>query len=314
MLRKLPLVLVSLALLALTVAPAPAGATVAPGDPDDPVVVVVGDVVVPRGEAVEGVYLMSGDARIAGRVDGDVIVLSGDVVLSGQVSGDLFTASGTARLLPGAEVEGDVTYSDHHPNVSFDAIVGGDVKEESLPDLGGALPLLGGFLIWLAFGVSQVLLGLLLILIAPRAADAVHARSRERVGPTIGIGVAIAIVLPVVAVVAAITVLGLPLAFILLLALLPLWSIAYLASAWALGRRLVGPPRQRPLSFLAGLGIFWAIGLVPIVGALFTLVATVFGLGLIGASIGAARDPKPKTGPTPPPPPPPPGPAQNPGS
>ncbi|HEX3239958.1 MAG TPA: polymer-forming cytoskeletal protein [Solirubrobacterales bacterium] len=293
MLKRLPVLASLLALLALLTVPAVALATGVEGEhEEDAIVVVSGDVTVPRGETVDGVYVASGDVRIDGHVDGDVAVLSGDVLVRGRIDGDLFTASGTAHLLRGAVVGGDVKYGDKHPNLSLDARVGGDVEKEEWPDVGGLLPWIGGFLIWLAITVSLAILGVLLILVAPRAADALYARSRERVGPTIAIGIAIAIALPVGAALAAITILGLPLALGLGLALLPLWAVAYAVSAWALGRRLLGAPRDRMLAFLAGLAILRVAALVPFLGFLIALAAVVLGLGLIGAAIGAARDPQ----------------------
>ena len=291
MLRRLSSVAALLGLLALVaLAPGAAAAGEANGS-DDAIVVISGDVNVHRGETVDGVFVISGDVRIAGRVDGDVAVLSGDVLVSGTVDGSVFTASGRARLLSPAEVTGDVSYGDERPVVSLDARVRGDVEKEGWPDFGGLLPWIGGFLIWLAVSVSTLLLGALLLLIAPRAADALHAQTRERLGVVIAVGIAILIVLPVTAVLAAITVLGLPLAIGLTLALLPLGAIAYVVSAWALGRTIVKPPRERMLSFLAGLAILRLGALIPILGLLVGLAAVVFGLGLIGAAIGAARNP-----------------------
>lgn len=289
MLRGLSSLAALLAALALA-GPAVALADVG-GRDEDAVVVVVGDVSVPRGEEVGGIVIGSGDATIAGEVDGDVIVFSGDVLLAGRIDGNLFTADGRARLLPSAEVTGDVQYGDEHPLVALDARVAGDVTAEDFPDLGGIAPLIGWFAFWLAITLSAWVLGALLLLIAPRAADALEARSREKVGPLIAIGVALLIVLPLVAFLAAITVLGLPLAFGIGLSLLPLGALAYVASAYALGRRLVKPPRHRMLSLLAGLGVLRLVALVPILGWLVSLAAVVFGLGLIGAAIGAAREP-----------------------
>jgi hypothetical protein len=289
-LRGLPSVAALLALAALAV-PAAAVAASAGTDSGDPVLVLAGDVVVHRGETVDGVIIASGDARIAGQVDGDVIVLDGDVLVSGRIDGDLFTASGTARLLPSAEVSGDVGYGNEHPQVALDARVHGDVAKQDWPELGGLLSWIGGFLLWLAISVSTLVLGALALLVAPRAADSIEARSRERVGPTIAIGVAILIALPVAAFLAGITVLGLPLALGIGLALLPLGAVAYVAAAYALGRRILKPPRERMLSLLAGLAILRVAALVPFLGALVSLAALVFGLGLIGAAIGAAREP-----------------------
>jgi hypothetical protein len=110
----------------------------------------------------------------------------------------------------------------------------------------------------------------------------------------------------VAAFLAAITVLGLPLAFGILLAMVPIGVIAYTVAAYVLGRRLVQAPRNRILAFLAGLAILRVTEWVPILGTLVDIAAVVFGLGLIGVAIGAARDPKPTKPSDPPPPPPPP--------
>ena len=282
--------LVVLVVLVATALPATASAAQTARHEEDAIVVVSGDVTVPRGETVDGIYVASGDVRLAGRSEGDVVLLSGDATISGRIDGDLLTFGGRARLLPGAHVSGDVRYGDERPLVAGAAIVRGDVTEEGWDDSLSFLPILGAFFLWLGIGISMAILGVLLLLIAPRAAEALYERSRERVGPVVAIGVAISICLPVAAAIAAVTVVGLPLAFLVLLALLPLGALAYCASAWALGRRLVGPPRNRIWAFLAGLAILRALALIPILGFLVGLAAAIFGLGLIGAAIGAARE------------------------
>jgi hypothetical protein len=287
-LRRLSLAAALLAIAALAT-PAVAGAAGAGEHSGDAIVVISGDVTVERGETVEGVYVASGDARIGGDVDGDVVVLSGDVLLAGRIDGDLFTADGTARLLPSAEVTGDVEYGDEHPQIAIAARVRGEVTTQDWPDLGGAVAWVGGFLVWLAVSLSLLALGALLLLIAPRAADSLEAQSRRRLGPTVAIGIAILIVLPVLVLLAAVTLVGIPLAIGLGLALLPLGATAYLVSAYALGRRMVPAPRGRMLSLLAGLGALRLAALVPLLGLAVGAAALILGLGLIGAAIGAAR-------------------------
>lgn len=294
--RRLP-PLVVLATLGALLLPAAAPAARAGDHAGNAIVVVSGDVTVPRGESVEGVFVASGDVRIAGDVDGDAVLFAGDAVVSGRIDGDLVTFGGQARLLPTAFVSGDVRFADERPIVSGEATVKGDVTEADWPDSADLLPFIGAFVLWLAIGVSAAILGALLLLIAPRAADALHARSRERVGPVIAIGIAILIALPLAAGIAAVTLVGLPLALAIGLALLPLAALAYVASAWVLGRRLVKPPRNRIWSFLAGLAILRLAALVPLLGFLVGLAAVVFGLGLIGAAIGAAREPEPSRSP-----------------
>lgn len=259
------------------------------GDADAAIVVINGDVTVERGRFVEGVYIVHGDARIGGRVDGNVVVVSGDALISGNIDGDVVTIAGRARLLPGAVVDGDITYADERPVVSPNATVSGSIEEEDWFNSAGIFAFVGAFALWFAIGISAVVLGALLLLIAPRAADAMAAQTRERTGVTIAIGFAIFIALPIAAVVSVVTVLGIPLAFGIGLALMPLAAIAYVTSAWALGRAIVKAPRERILSFLAGLAILRALALIPILGFFVGLAAVIFGLGLIGAAIGAAR-------------------------
>lgn len=287
--RRVSFLLVLIALGALAL-PSAAAAGVR-SDHGDTVVVIRGDVTVPRGETVDGVVVASGDVRIAGRSDGDVVVFSGDALVSGRIDGDLVMASGRARLLPSAYVSGDVSYGDERPIVAGRAIVRGAVTEKDWGDSIDFLPFALGIGFWLLMSGSAVLLGCLLLLIAPRAADAIFERSRERIGPLIAIGIAVTICLPLAAVIAAVTVVGIPLGIAIILALLPLAAVAYVTAAWALGRRIAKEPRNRFLSFLAGLAILRLLALVPILGGIVGLAAVVFGFGLIGAAIGASRQP-----------------------
>ena len=278
--------------LAIALLAAPACAATLPGQADDDALVVInGDVAVERGETVLGVFIVNGDARISGRVDGDVVLVAGDALVSGRVDGNVVTIAGRARLLPTAKVEGDLTYGDERPRVAPAATVEGEIQKEGWTDSLGLFPLIGAFLFWLAIGISAAVLGILLLLIAPRAADAVFAQAQTRIGPTIAIGIAILIVLPLFAGIAAITLVGLPLAIGIGLALLPLSAVAYVTAAWALGRVIVKPPHGRILAFLAGLAILRVAALAPILGLLVWLAAVIVGLGLIGAAIGAAREP-----------------------
>jgi len=279
-----------LALLLLAASPAIAQTR---GDAGDAVVVVSGDVTVERGEVVEDVFVVDGDVRIDGRVDGDVVVVAGDALLAGRIDGNLVMVSGLARLLPSASVGGDLTYGDESPRIAPAATVSGAIEEEDWRGSIDFLPFVGAFLLWLAVTVSFAVLGILLLLIAPRAADAVFARSRERIGTAIAIGVAIFILLPLAVLLAAVTLVGIPLAIGIGLALLPLAAIAYVTAAWALGRTIVKPPRGRILAFLAGLAILRVAALVPILGLLVWLAAVIVGLGLLALAIRAAREPVP---------------------
>jgi cytoskeletal protein CcmA (bactofilin family) len=249
--RRLPALLAALLALALLAAPACAASLDGEAD-DDAVVVINGDVTVKPGETAKGVFIVDGNARIAGRVDGDVVLVAGDALVAGRVDGDVVTIAGEARLLPTARVDGDLIYGDERPRVAPAATVTGQIEKEDWRDSLGLLPFVGAFVFWLVIGISAAVLGILLLLIAPRAADATAAQAQSRFWTAVGIGAGILIALPIVALVAAITLVGLPLAIGIGLALL-------------------------------------VAALLPILGLLVWLGAVVVGLGLIGAAIGAAR-------------------------
>jgi len=281
---------IGVTLLALCALPSPAVAAPLAGDADDDAIVVVnGDVVVAPDETTQGVYVVDGNARIDGLVEGDVVLVAGDVRIGGQVDGDVVTLSGRARLLPRARVGGDLIYGDERPRIAATARVAGEIEKEEWNDALGLLPFVGVFVFWLTVTVSSAILGLLLLALAPRAADAVFAQARARFWTAVGIGVGVFVALPVAAFLLALTLVGLPLAIGIGLTLLPLAAVGYVTAAWALGRAIVKPPRGQILAFLAGLAILRLVALLPVLGVLVWLAAAIVGIGLLGAAIGAAR-------------------------
>jgi hypothetical protein len=285
------LVLLTGLIAAFAAAGSPAAAATVDNESADPVVVIVGDVIVGPQQSVDGIYLVNGHAKIAGRSSGDVIVVDGDLHLWGRIEGDLVMVAGRAYLARGSSVSGDVTYGDEEPRIAPGARVGGDVQKETWSDVLGLYSIIGALVLWLAIGISSAVLGILLLVLSPRAADAVFEQARERFWTAVGIGVGIAVAVPIAIFVAAVTVLGLPLSIALGLATLPFAAIAYVTAAWTLGRVIVKPPHGRIPAFLAGLGILRLAALVPGVGLLVGLAAVIVGLGLLGAAIAAARKP-----------------------
>jgi hypothetical protein len=172
------------------------------------------------------------------------------------------------------------------------------VKRVNFGKASGGLGLAVGFGIWLAITVSAFVLGALLLWVFPRAAAVVYEVAESQVGAAIGFGLLAFFAIPIVGVILLVTILGLPLGLLLLLALAPLYSLGYTASAWALGRRILGPARNRFLAFLVGLAILRVVAIVPLLGALIWWAATVFGLGLLVMAASRAR----AAGPAAPPP------------
>ena len=143
--------------------------------------------------------------------------------------------------------------------------------------------------------ISTLVLGLLLLALAPRAMAAALTVARTEVGPAIAWGVAVAIGLPVVSVLVMFSVVGIPLGLLGLLSLALIFTLGYVVGALAVGRLMVKEPASRYWAFLAGLLVLRLVGLVPVVGGLVTFVAFVYGLGAlaIAAWRAARREPAP---------------------
>ena len=149
--------------------------------------------------------------------------------------------------------------------------------------------MLGASLEGAALAFSSLVLGLLLLVVAPRAADRVASTSRTAPLASVGWGFVLAIGLPLLAVVAAVSILGLPLGLSLLLALAFVFLVGATWTIWAVGRALVREPRSRWLAFAAGWGIALAVSLVPYVSAVAWMAASIFGLGLMTVASWRAR-------------------------
>lgn len=295
--RRAAAAALAVALIALTALPAFAASS-SPGRSPGPSpggggdqVVLLGRVVVARGQAVGEVVVFSGRAVVEGIVRGDVVVLDGPIAVSGQVSGSVIALDGSVRLLATAQVGGDVLAHDR-VTVVDGAIVQGRIREGVAFNLTGPLRAVGAFVSWLAVAVSTLLLGLLLALVAPRALERAAGAGRTAPWASAGWGLALAIGVPIVGVASVVLVLGIPLGLALLLSIVLLALLGVVVAAQTVGRVLVQEERGTAPAFLAGWGIATAVGVIPYVsGAVFAL-SSIYGLGATTVAIWRARGPR----------------------
>jgi len=255
-------------------------------------VVITGGAVVPAGETAGDVIVLDGTVRIAGRATGDVVSVSGPVRVTGRVDGDLIAVSDRAFLGPNARVGGDLRYGDERPVLARGATVGGEMSDEDWADAANGWGWVSWFAWWLAVSVSTLIVGALLVWLAPGALHTAKRAVFERLGATVGWGVAIAIGAPLLAFLALVTLVGIPFGVALLLAAIPVLLVAYSTSAWLVGRRVLRNRSTSPWSALVvGWGILRVLALIPVAGALAGLAATVVGLGALAVALWRARRP-----------------------
>lgn len=259
---------------------------------DGPVVSFDGDVVI-NGTVTDDVFVAHGDLAIDGRVDGDVLVIDGDVTVSGRVTGDVISVAGRVIVPDGARVGGDVV-SRREPRIS--GTVNGDVRRLNLESLANGFLIAFLVFLWIAVTVSVAILGLLWVLLFPRAADATASAAR-RFWPSLGWGALIGIIGPILGVAVLATIIGIPLGLLILAALTVLTPLGYVAASLALGRTMVKGTSTgaRIGAFFAGFGILRAAALIPGIGFLVWFFACLYGLGALTiAAWRASRAPAPE--------------------
>ena len=273
---------VALVACAIGIASAPSafaqdeGAT--PGDDDQ--VVLTGELLVPKGATVGTAVILNGDATIDGTATESVVVFNGDVEITGTVGDDIVAFNGRVIVRSGAEVGGDIA-SRQDPRVEEGARVRGQIKGVSGRfDLEG-LGWVGRYVWWFGYTISTLILGLVLLLFLPSVDAPLADAFRRRMGASFGFGAAIFFLLPIAAVLLLVVVVAIPLGLFLLLALALLYTLGYVAGAHLLGRRLVNPPGSRYVAFLVGWLILRGIGLIPFLGGLVWVVASIGGLGAL---------------------------------
>lgn len=275
-----------IAALALTAAAPAVGAQDVDDDVDN-IVVVTGRAEVREGETVDVVVIADGPVLVEGTVREAVVAVNGDVEIRGTVREDVLAVDGQVTIADGGHVEGDVV-GRHRPVVQGDGQLDGSWERWNPRAWSGAASVVGWLAVWLAVSISTLILGLVLLLLLPRAGRAVHEAVERSVGAVILWGVILLIGLPIVGVLAMATLVGLPLGLGLLFALALVYAVGYVAGAWVLGRRMVrtAPPIA---VFLVGWTILRVAALVPVLGGLAWLLATVLGLGALAVAAARSR-------------------------
>jgi hypothetical protein len=281
--------LVPAAALAQEVSPSPAASPTSGGvgEPRDQIVL-SGEVDVRRGEDVGEVVVFHGSAVVSGVAHGDVVVIDGPIEVTGQVSGSVVGINGPVTIGPNAHVLGDVVARDRL-TIADGATIEGRVREGTAFTFRWPIELFGPFAAWLALAFSTLVLGALVVLLAPRGVEAVAQVAHGSPWPTAGLGVGVAVGAPMLAALLLVSLVGLPLGVGLLLGLVLLFALGYVAAVFALGRALWRAPRSPWLALLVGWAIVAVVSAIPFVGGFLWIVGSVYGLGALTLATWRAR-------------------------
>jgi hypothetical protein len=266
----------------LAASPAFAQGPVPAGDNADQIVL-TGRLLVAADETVDAAVIFNGPALVEGTVRDSLVVLNGDAEVTGTVRQDVVVLNGDLVVRSGAEVGGDLV-TQSTPQVEDGATVRGERKnvatEFKIDEVGFG----GRVAWWIAYSISVLILGLLVLVFAPQLFPAVREAARTRLGASIGWGAGLFFLLPIGSVLLLVTVVGLPLGIFLLLALAFIYTLGYVVATIAVGGRIM-QSSARFVSFLVGWVLLRLVALIPFLGGWLWFLGCVWGLGLLAVAI-----------------------------
>ena len=256
---------------------------------DDSQIVLTGRLVVTADESVDAAVIFNGPALIEGTVRESLIVLNGDAEVTGTVQQDVIVLNGDVVIRSGAKIGGDLV-TQRTPQVEEGATVRGERKSVATEFDVEAVGFGGRVFWWVAYSVSVLILGLLLLLFAPQLFPRVRDAVRDRMGASIGWGFGLFFLLPIGSVLLLVTVVGFPLGIFTLLALALIYTLGYTVATLAVGSLVMRTSESRFVVFLVGWVILRLLALIPVVGGLVWFLASVWGLGLLAVAIRHRAD------------------------
>ena len=260
-----------------------------------------GSVDLEQGSTVRGdVLLFGGNADVLGTIRGNLALLGGSADLgpSAVVTGDLVTLGGSVDRAEGAVVEGEFITSDgvYFP-FDFDL-----PNVTRLPDFGRDFRLqpfqqssFGPFfspvtsILWFVLRTLLVAaLAILVVLFWPKPVERAGSAAVSQPIVAGGLGCLTFVVVPFLIVLMAITIIGIPLSFLTVVALVIAVVFGWIAIGVEVGRRMVEafewdlhPAASAGIGTLTVGFVVGGIGLVPCIGWLAPLLVGSAGLGAV---------------------------------
>lgn len=253
---------------------------------------------------------IAGNARITGArvtIDGPVLgalaVAGGKVTLNSKVSGDVLLAGETLVFGPDARIGGTLTYAAparidipahvvsaqaityppyHRSEIMKDAR--DDWSDWEYPVLPTFLSILSGFLITLGF---FVIIGALFLTLAPKQVRHLRRGIDARPGMALLSGVTGMSILFGLVPISALTVVGLPLVPIVLLATMVVWTLGYILGAYVVAMRAMrglggGENPEiwlRLLALIVGVTLVALLNFIPVLGWMVNFALVLLGTG-----------------------------------
>ena len=243
--------------------------------------------IAPQARVSGNVSAAGGEIRVLGPIGGYLVAAGGRVLINAPVAGDVDVRAGHLELGPKAAIGGKLRYASREELERDPAAqVAGDIERvqwrfEPRPRRGAPLPV-----IWAA---GLMLLAAVLAAALPDWYERVQQVLRQRPGTSALAGLVAIACMPVAAILLFVTVIGVPLGLLTLLALPALMLVGYVSTGVAAGRMALSrwrPAQQasRGWQILAAALCMLVLSLaasVPWVGTLVAVAVLLLGVGSV---------------------------------
>jgi hypothetical protein len=230
---------------------------------------------------------------INGTVGRDIVLGAADATINGTIGRNIKSQIDTLSLGSGAKVGGSIDYaSNNQINKAPGAEVAGSIhrSEPKKPEHKGGWFGIGFRIYWF---FAALLVALVLVLLFPSVFEGSARLTMASFGKTFLLGVAALLFTPVIFVLLMITVVGIPLGIILMLA----WLMALILSgpffAYLLGKEIWRAQKNPIWTMLVGAVVLLLVYNIPFIGPIFMLAALFIGMGMLVRQ-AAIRTPKPQ--------------------
>lgn len=243
-----------------------------------------------RAFVADTLRLAGAEVEIDGHVAGNAAIAAANVIIGGTIDGDVDITAAAIEILPTARIGGRLVYrSPQAARIATGAEIAGDVVRETARTPGPMAEMMhrgAAVMAWL-LRIGLFVLGLVLVGLFPAVGLGAARMVGTRPWATLGAGIAVLVLTPAVAALLACTVIGLPLAAMLMIAFALALIAAWIVAALWLGDGVLrlawenGGFWRRALALLIGLVALGLLRNTPVAREIALVLGILLGIGAL---------------------------------
>jgi cytoskeletal protein CcmA (bactofilin family) len=256
----------------------------------------------PQSEIEGPMHLGAADVAFAGNCRGSAEIYGDSVQIDGRIGGKLLVRARSVTIGRTAVLEGDVTFQTFDdPRIEEGATLRGQ-QTVTPPPSGPSEPwsVAKALTAVVLFGVGAgLVLGLILLIVARPLVERSISQFRSAPFTSLLVGLAVLILVPIVSVLLMVTIIGIPIGLLTLLAFPMMLLVAWVTSAFVVADWIFNRSRAersfgtRLLLLIVGLVVVTLIGVVPVLGVFLWLLIMLLGLGALWQALRVRPGPAP---------------------